>query len=424
MRYTGTTFDDIIEYVTNTEGPWTVQDLLGTNEPPVRAIDDELDEAAYVESTLELLDTALLTTVEQHDVDIALVADSLDDALRSSLWARRLGRRTPEEAALHGAILRGRVRWLWSNSTSAQRRGFYAAGVGYRTGSLVDGQLVPLLQLLQTAELALSMRDLAGATDAITQFADIVWRIPAFSIKDRPGTWHQLLSGWISGLSLLSVSADSSSVSTCIQDAVVYKLVWAVEAVRVQALARTMPDAEVVTGSLALCLTYGLPTVQGALLAQSGLSSRAMVTSIISTLAPSFTDSDAMRVWLGDAEILATVERLWTTDGQRRLWHDFVRRWTGQSLSAWNEWVERVPPNWLGTAPPDGTEVRLVDERATASTRICDLELRTLGYLQNVPARRSSEPVLGEVGGGGAWISAHHFGPRDPSSVSRGPESR
>lgn len=417
VRYTGATFDEIIEYVTNTEGPWTVQAMLGENDPPARPIDAEFDEAVYVESALESLDTALLTTIEQHDIDISRVTESLDSALQSSFWARRLERRTPEDAALQKAILRGRARWLWLNTDASQRRGFYAAGVGYRTGSLLDSQLPLLLQLLRTAESALSAGALADATAAITQFADVVGEIPTFSAKHRPKTWRDLLGRWVSGLSLPAILVDPSSEVSYIQDAVVYKLVWAVEAVRVQGLARAIPDAEAVTGGLALCLTYGLPTVQGALLAQAGLSSRAMVTAILSTLSPTFADSGAMRTWLRDAEVLGTVRGLWTTAGQRRIWDDFFRRWVEDGSSAWDEWAQRVLPTWLAATPPDGTEVRLIHDSETAITAVCDLELRKLGHLQSAFDPAGIGTVLGEVAGGGAWITARHFGPRSSSRI-------
>ncbi len=68
--------------------------------------------------------------------------------------------------------------------------------------------------------------------------------------------------------------APSSAHRRLVQDGVVFRLVWAAEAVRVQAMSAGHPRAEEVGDGPMLALTHGLPSIAAALLCQAGYASR------------------------------------------------------------------------------------------------------------------------------------------------------
>ncbi|MDO7035280.1 hypothetical protein, partial [Pseudomonas sp. DKN 2792] len=103
-------------------------------------------------SQLASLDNALLSLLNDPTIAEDGIEGALDDALASSLWTRSLARRQePVQTALR-AGLTARARFLWSQSTPAQRRGYFLAGVGFETGRQLDEHASLLEQYLHDAD--------------------------------------------------------------------------------------------------------------------------------------------------------------------------------------------------------------------------------------------------------------------------------
>src|SRR5262249_33122292 len=87
---------------------------------------------------LATLDTALLSMLGEAQIEDADIAATLDEALASSLWSRRLSRRTSKvQNALTSGLL-ARARYVWANSTPIKRKAYFLAGVGLQTGHALD----------------------------------------------------------------------------------------------------------------------------------------------------------------------------------------------------------------------------------------------------------------------------------------------
>ena len=201
-QYSGTSFDEAVSYMTNAPGPWSVSELRGER-PVTFDAEEGFDSEAYVSAALADLDTVLLSTVEDVGIDVSRVADALDGALVGSLWSRRLMRQEPEIAALNRTAMIARAEWLWSNSTATQRLGYYASGIGHRSGSYLSRRLPELLEYLRAAEAAL----LGGETEltaiAIASLAEILFGTAPFAPKrELPAGWREILYQWIAGLEM------------------------------------------------------------------------------------------------------------------------------------------------------------------------------------------------------------------------------
>ena len=91
------------------------------------------------------------------------VALRLDQILASSLWERRLNRRTDELKNVFKSALHGRAKFLWRNSNAVQRRSYFLAGVGYETGRQLDAVATNANELLVEANRMIPTGDSQGA---------------------------------------------------------------------------------------------------------------------------------------------------------------------------------------------------------------------------------------------------------------------
>src|SRR5690606_15784095 len=107
------------------------------------------------------------------DVADADLEATLDAALTSSLWSRRVARRLEHVQALVRETLLKRATHIWANTTPRQRRGYFQAGVGLVTGRLLDARSDELSELLIRANSAISSDEADAAIAALTAFARI-----------------------------------------------------------------------------------------------------------------------------------------------------------------------------------------------------------------------------------------------------------
>ena len=96
------------------------------------------------------------------------------------------------------------------------------------------------------------------------------------------------LGHWLRGTALGSCT-DNDGVSF-IQDNVVYRLVWAVEAARLHLEHLGTADGDPPGGTLALCLTYGVPNPSAALFMQAGMRSRPQAVRAIEKVGTAFAE--------------------------------------------------------------------------------------------------------------------------------------
>ena len=85
---------------------------------------------------LSYLDLAILSLADDLDANIEKIAQILDDILKGSLWQRQMSLISERDQNLHQEILRQRASWIWSNTNSKQRKGYFAAGVSVECGKV------------------------------------------------------------------------------------------------------------------------------------------------------------------------------------------------------------------------------------------------------------------------------------------------
>lgn len=321
------------------------------------------------------LDSALLSTVEDLETPPETLPDVLDEALRNSLWRRTLERMPGPEREEQREVLIGRARWMWNRTTPPVRRGFFASGVGFHAGMALNESIGELAALVAAADASIAVGALGDAADGLARVEEIFEGVPPFGAKGRPDDWRSLLADWISGESVIRADPDASDF---VHDGLVYRLVWAVEAVRAHAEAIGEAEVPLAAGRASMALTYGVPTVGAGVLLRYGLPSRRLAMELVRRFRPP-DELDEV-----DADLSGWVDGLMELDPDETfndpldasLWRDFAspaatrsRRWARTRLT--------VDVAWDQVQPRQGTEVRIVPVGDTL--RVCGVDLMPLG---------------------------------------------
>lgn len=126
----------------------------------------------------------------------------IDTALLGSLWARTLAHESESRQKVVRALLVGRARFLWTNTTASQRKSYFFAGVSFSTGQYLDTNAEQLTHLLTAADAAFASSDVDGVVTAVTAFAEIIFEIEPFQPDDLLLNWKHILDCWIRGIDL------------------------------------------------------------------------------------------------------------------------------------------------------------------------------------------------------------------------------
>jgi len=359
----GGDLDGLIEYVVYNAAAWTFPEV--PNENP----DDR--ETAFVEweRHVATLDTAILSLVGENEVPDEGIEAALDSILQSSLWHRRLLRRNEETQQALKAGLLSRSRLIWAQSTAAQRRGYFLAGVGLKTGHALDAIAVEANPLLVRANHALLEGDDEGAITAIIGLAERVFNFYPFTPDPMPDDWRDILRLWLLGEPLAGIVAGRESETLqFVEGGLVYRLPWAMEAVRVRAAANGD-----VLGPFALPLedhelSLAVPAVEtgtmnrsASILIQAGFNSRLAAIKVVTDTTATFTTGSALRTWLASpATAVWNAEESWPTAETRAMWLGFVQGLTPRENRTWSNRHYWAGVTWNGVpAPSSGTPVKL-----------------------------------------------------------------
>lgn len=387
-----------------------------TSEPSVNAEGDEEgddeDGAKSLREYVADLDLAILSLVDPLDTDIADLATTLDDILRSSLWRRSLEHGTPEIARTQSSVFYSRASWLWARTTVVQRRACYSSGLGYEAGVFLYSRLDELVTLLADMQRAVATDSTSEAVAAAVAFADAILVEPTFSSGRLPLDWRRCLEDWVTGVAFREMLAgkkmrERQRIQSFIQDTVVFRFVWAAEAVRVQALS-SMHERRLGLGEgPALALTYGVPNAQAALLCQRGYSSRVGALWASRALSASFTDTEGREEWVGLNEARLGSRDFWQEDDHYLLWARSTGSGHEERPSFWDRRQFVVAPSWSEQPLAEGTLVRVV-HRQGADAVVCSVDLTPLGTV-SLPNGVESVVLKGTVVGG-ARLRIDYFG--------------
>ena len=364
----------LLEQIIAAYGPAAVEPMLtyltgGPDWPaPVTVYgtaEDRAAQAAAWHESLAWLDIGILSIVGDGDQDT--VADAatqiLTDALRDSLFERQLLRYDPARQAALRTVVVSRTRHLWQTATASQRRGWYLASLGARAGSQLAQVSGSIITLAGLAEAAIAGGDHAGAADLIVAIAETVFAMDAFALKSSIGNWQDVLRHWVHGGALADITGDRVEIAQFIEDDVIYRLVWGMEAARVYENAQDNSAADALLGTAVSAIETGTFRREASLLIRSGFDHRLAAILAVTSTGAVYDSVAGMHRWIGGLDPALARNPDWPTAASRSAWQAFaspsrarrVRRW--RPLSTHD--VRQV--TWHTAAPPSGTWLRVTD---------------------------------------------------------------
>ncbi|VVN72562.1 hypothetical protein PS718_00513 [Pseudomonas fluorescens] len=411
-RRIGGDLNQLVEYVTNNASAWNFPEL--DVEKP-----EEMEAArAEWERHIATLDTAVLSLLGEYEVEDHDIESALDDILQSSLWQRRLLRRIePEQQALQ-AGLKSRAELIWGQTTVTQRRGYFLAGIGLTTGQTLDAWADTLNPLLVTANAQILQNDRAAAVVALTAIAEHVFTFYPFKPDVLPANWRDLLRRWLQGEALTSDTPDQAAETMrFIENGLVYRLPWAMEAIRVRAQANgdtvfglAMDDFELSVAVAAV--ETGTLNRAASLLIQAGFSSRLAAIKAVTDTNATFDNSQGLHQWLRSVG-LALFSPLpnWPTPETRQLWIEFTESFEPQERQVWANRSYRGGVTWLDVPPPPGTPVQL--HRWNGEVHVLSGDGSPLGRFESLINIAHKGLLSAEVGHDVRELTINYLGPED-----------
>jgi hypothetical protein len=404
----------LVEYVVNNAEAWTFPEVA--NEAP----EDRERALTEWERHVSTLDTAILSLIGENDIPDHGIEAALDDILQSSLWQRRLLRQNQQVQEVLNAGILSRSRLIWARSTAPQRRGYFLAGVGLTTGHALDVIAADANLLLVQANAALLVGDSEAAIMAITSLAERVFAFYPFTPDPMPENWRDILRCWLLGQPLAGITAgEASDTLQFIEGGLVYRLPWAMEAVRVRALA----NGDVIEPfGLALDdheLRLTVPAVEtgtmnrsASILIQAGFNSRLAAIKAVTDTASTFTTGQELRLWL-NSDAVASWNALpdWPTAETKEIWAEFAQTFTPRENRTWTTRRYRANVAWQGASPPPGAPVTLYHWNGQPIILSMDgLPLGILGAPLNPNRRGLTRATISEEIG---RIDLSYLGPDD-----------
>ena len=163
--------------------------------------------------------------------------------------------------------------------------------------------------------------------DAIVEFARLILQTAPFCMdRSMPANWELALRAWLQDHPATQVIALGAEDGVkLLQDALTYRLPWAMEAVRVYGIAIGQPGAELLQGLAPTAVETGSANRSIISLLRAGLSSREAAAAAVTTTGAAFIDRDGMMEWLNSEEVKHLGNQPdWPTLRCRQSWLQFV----------------------------------------------------------------------------------------------------
>ncbi|WP_175766179.1 DEAD/DEAH box helicase [Burkholderia ambifaria] len=408
----GGDLNQLIEYVINNAAAWAFPEIA--NEEP----EDRQRALADWERHIATLDTAILSLIGDNDIPDEGVEVALDDVLQSSLWHRRLLRQNEQtqQALKAGLLSRGRL--IWSQSTTARRRGYFLAGVGLTTGHALDAIAEDANRLLIQANGAILQGDDEAAIAAVATLAERVFTFYPFTPDPMPANWLDILHAWLRGEPLAGIAAgQESDTLQFIEGGLVYRLPWAMEAIRVRAVANGdtvggMPMDGYELRLAVAAVETGTLNRPATILIQAGFNSRLAAIKVATDTGATFQTAHELRHWLNSEALAAWRERPdWPTAETREMWIEFAQSFIPQTNRVWADRRYWAGVQWLGAPLPPGTPVQVHHWNGQLSVLAADGT--PVGTLLHALNPRRAGLLLAQVAQDISRLDLRYLGPDD-----------
>ena len=241
-----------------------------------------------------------------------------------------------------------------------------------------------------------------------------------FTPDPFPDNWQAILRCWLLGQSLAStIAGHEGEALQFIEGGLVYRLPWAMEALRVRAVANgdlvgqsglSLDDYEL--GLAVPAMETGTMNRSASVLIQAGFSSRLAAIKVVTDSGAVFTTQRELREWLRLPAVAAlSAQPDWPSVETRRMWIDFAEHFVPRNDRTWAERNYRAIARWYGTPAEPGAPVYVHEWNGQALISSADgVALGVLGHLL-APKRRglirataSLEPDI---------ININYLGPDD-----------
>jgi len=374
--------DDAFEYLANSRDAWT-----GAPEAAPAEDEDEDAEAQSLEDLVDRLDAIVIGLVEALDAESEDLPRLLDEALKGSLWSRRLEREDDAEQESQRGLLIARAKLIWRSTTAETRRAHFAMGVGLESGLALDAIADELGALVDAADHAALRGDADALGDALMPLAERLLGIrPFLPNAELPRDWGRTLRRWVSGGTVAEIGPAAVRL---IEDAFAYRLVWGLEAVRARRMAAGW-DPQPGAGGAAASLETGVPQTMMSMLIRAGLPSREAAMAAVRTGGAQYVDSAEMREWLAGEHVAELTAGAWPTAATAELWRRFRAEATGASAPRWNHDVVRRRVAGVQLPAPGTYRVEL--DHATQSAWLLSADFRRVARLR-MPVRDRRDAV-------------------------------
>ena len=300
------------------------------------------------------LDTALLSMLGEEEVTIEEIPNVLDELLSSSLLKRRLERQEDAVQGIFKDFLAQRGKYIWDASSAEQRKGYFLAGVGLTTGQKLDEIAPDANNLLVEANAHVLSGEIEKAIASIISLCELLFEIAPFTPTALPEDWRQIVSVWLKGEPLQDQGFRSiDDTLRFVEDGLVYRLPWGLEAIRVRAEANndiisdgmTIDNFEV--GLLVPAVENGSLNRSAAMLMQAGFSSRLEAINAVNETGAHFSNNREFKIWLSSDELngyISIVELL--SENTAKLWKSFIDEYKPKADIVWQGTAANLPVNW------------------------------------------------------------------------------
>ncbi|WP_291997142.1 DEAD/DEAH box helicase [Candidatus Accumulibacter sp. ACC012] len=408
----GGDLNQLVEYVANNAVAWTFPEV--TNETP----EDRERALADWNRHVATLDTAVLSLIGENDIPDDGIEAALDDILQSSLWHRRLLRHNEQVQQILKAGLASRSRLIWRQSTAASRRGYFLAGVGLETGHELDAIATDANLLLIQANGAILNDDAEAAIIAITAIAERVFAFYPFTPDPILVNWRDVLRAWLLGQPVVGIAAGQESETLrFIEGGLVYRLPWAMEALRVRAVANGDTVAELPLDVYELGLAVpavetGTLSRSASILIQAGFSSRLSAIKAVIDTGATFRTGLELRLWLSSEAVKAwSAQPDWPTPETKAMWTQFTHSFNPRDSLAWAKRRYRAGVVWLGMPPLPGTPVQV--HHWAGQSSVLSADGAPLGTLQTILNLARVGLIRAQVSQDVGQIDLTYLGPDD-----------
>lgn len=204
-----------------------------------------------------------------------------------------------------------------------------------------------------------------------------------------------------------------------IEGGLVYRLPWAMEAIRVRAVANgdevgelglQLDDYEL--GQAVLSVETGTLNRSASILIQAGFNSRLAAIKAVTDTGATFHNGRELRQWL-NSEIVAglSVQADWPTTETKTIWTDFVQSFSPTENRTWEERRYWANVAWFGVPPPPGTPVQIY--HGVGQPRVLAADGKPLGSIPAALNPARSGLLRAQVAQDVTRIDLTYLGPAD-----------